>query len=110
MVAILVAAAGILLIFASASDLFPAVPPGPIILAAAAALVAFAPGRWTPLVGVVVPLFITVGGFLSGGLSDALAENAGAIVGSTVEMSALVTAIAAGTLATVAYQRTGSVR
>jgi hypothetical protein len=41
--ALLVAAAGILVIFASAPDRFPAVPPGPMILTATAALVAFGP-------------------------------------------------------------------
>ena len=108
--AILVAAVGILLIFVSARDLFPVIPPGPIILAVAAAVVAFAPGRWPPVVGVVVPLFITVGGFLSGGLSDALGENAGTILGITIEMVALVTAMVAGVMATVVPQRTGAVR
>ena len=41
--ALLVAAAGVFVIFLSAPDLFPAVPPGVIILAVAAALVAFVP-------------------------------------------------------------------
>ena len=53
--ALLVAAAGVFIIFVSAPDLFPAVPPGVVILAAAAAIVAFVPGRWTPVVGVLIP-------------------------------------------------------
>lgn len=104
--AMLVAAGGILVIFASAPDLFPTVPPGPIILAAAAALVAFVPGRWTPVVGVVVPLFIIVGGFVGGGLADNLGENAGAVVGMAVQLLALVAAIVAGALATTGHEPT----
>lgn len=107
--ALLVAAAGILVIFASAPALFPPVPPGPIILAVAAGLVAFAPGRWTPIIGVVVPLFIFVGGFVSGGLADALNENTGAVVGTVIQVLALITAIVAGALTTTGGRhRTGS--
>lgn len=103
--ALLVAAAGILVIFASAPDLFPTVPPGPIILAVAAGLVAFAPGRFTPVIGVVVPLLIFIGGFVSGGLADNLNENAGAIAGTVIQMPALLTAIVAGAIATKAGSR-----
>lgn len=103
--ALLIAAAGILVIFASAPDLFPTVPPGPIILAVAAGLVAFAPGRFTPVIGVVVPLFIFIGGFVSGGLADNLNENAGAIAGTVIQMPALITAIVAGAIATKAGSR-----
>jgi hypothetical protein len=95
-VAMLAAAAAILLIFASAPSLFPPIPPGPIILTVTAALVAFAPGRWTIVIGVLVPLFILIGGIATGGLVDSLNENAGAITGTVLQLIALVTAIAAG--------------
>lgn len=95
-VAMLAAAAAILLIFASAPGLFPPIPPGPIILTVTAALVAFAPGRWTIVIGVLVPLFILIGGIATGGLVDSLNENAGAITGTVLQLIALVTAIAAG--------------
>jgi hypothetical protein len=103
--ALLAAAAGILIIFASAPHLFPPLPPGPIILAVAAGLVAFVHRRWTLVIGVVVPLFIIIGGLASGGLADNLSENAGAIAGTAIQLGALITAIAAGTSATLAGQR-----
>jgi hypothetical protein len=40
------AAAGIIMQIASGSDLYPMIPPGPIILLAGAALVALGPFRW----------------------------------------------------------------
>lgn len=107
--ALLVAAVGILIIFASAPDLFPPIPPGPIILAVAAGLVAFVPGRWTPIIGVVVPLFIIIGGITTGGLARNLSGNAGVIAGTAIQLLALITAIAAGAIATMPGQsRTGS--
>ena len=101
--ALLVAAAGVFIIFVSAPDLFPAVPPGVLILAAAAAIVAFVPGRWTPIVGVLIPLVITIGGIANGSSIDILQgeENAGAVLGTAIQYPALITAIAAGILATV---------
>jgi hypothetical protein len=79
----LVAAAAVLFIFVSSPNLFPPVPPGPIILAAAAGLVALARGRWTTVVGVFVPLFILIGG---------------AITGTAIQLPALLSAIVAGGL------------
>ena len=101
--ALLVAAAGVFIIFVSAPDLFPAVPPGVLILAAAAAIVAFVPGRWTPIVGVLIPLVIIIGGIANGTSIDILQgeENAGAILGTVIQYPALITATAAGTLAMV---------
>ncbi|HEV8164553.1 MAG TPA: hypothetical protein VGR74_08915, partial [Actinomycetota bacterium] len=55
------AAAGIIIQIGSGSELYPTIPPGPIILLAGAALVALGPWRWTPVVGVIVPLFLFVG-------------------------------------------------
>jgi hypothetical protein len=103
--ALLAAAVGILIIFTSAPDLFPAVPPGPIILAATAGLVAFVPARWTLALGMIVPLFIIAGGLTSGGLADNLSENAGAIAGTAIQLAALIVAIAAGATATLAGRR-----
>ena len=101
--ALLVAAAAVFIVFVSAPDLFPAVPPGVLILAATAAIVAFVPGRWTPIVGVLIPLMITIGGIANGTSIDILQgeENAGAILGTVIQYPALITAIAAGSLAMV---------
>lgn len=92
----LVAAAGILLIFGAAPDLFPTIPPGPIILVAAAGLVAFVVRRWTAVVGVAVPAFIVLGGVASGGLVDNLGENPTAIAGTVIQLVALGAAIVFG--------------
>jgi hypothetical protein len=101
--ALLVAAAGVFIIFVSAPDMFPAVPPGGLILVAAAAIVAFIPCRWTPIVGVLIPLVIAIGGIASGTSIDILQgeENAGAILGTVIQYPALFTATAAGALAMV---------
>ncbi len=108
--ALLVAAAAVFIVFVSAPDLFPGVPPGLLILAAAAAIVAFVPGRWTPIVGVLIPLAIAIGGIASRTSIDILQgeENAGAILGTLIQYPALITAIAAGTLAMVSDR--GSLR
>jgi len=95
-----IAAVGILILFVSVPEDFPPVPPGPILLLVAAGLVAFAPGRWTPIIGVIVPLFIFVGGLVSG-TPDLLVDpdNVGASVGVVIQMIALITAVVAGTIA-----------
>lgn len=100
--ALIVAAAGILIIFAAAPDRFPSVPPGPIILGVAAGIVALAPGRWTPAIGAVVPLVILVGSIVTGEVVDLLSdpENAGALIGGVTQLLALLAAIATGAMAT----------
>jgi hypothetical protein len=107
--ALIVAAAGILIISASAPERFPSVPPGPIILTVAAGIVAFAPGRWTPVMGMVVPLIILVGGIFTGELADLLSDpdNAGVLTGGAIQLLAILTAIATGAIAS-AQNRRGS--
>lgn len=108
--ALIAAAVGILILFASIPDEFPKVPPGPIILLVAAGLVAFAPGRRTPLIGVIVPLFIFVGGLVSGTPGLLLhPDNVGAFVGVVTQMIALVIAITAGTITQLGNQATPEV-
>jgi len=100
-----VAAAGIVVQIVSGSDLFPTIPPGPIILLAGAALVALGPWRWTPVVGVVVPLFVVVGGiiaaFVSGSFVDQLTDpgEVGVFAGSWVQVLGEITALVAGIVA-----------
>lgn len=96
--ALLLAAAALVVVFASAPDLFPPIPPGPIVLAAAAAIVAFAPGRWAPLTGVLVPVFILIGGVITGGLEETLDEGLTVLAGSVVQVAALVVAIISGSI------------
>lgn len=94
-------AAATLVLFVSVPDEFPAVPPGAIILLVTAGIVAFAPGRWAPLVGLLVPLFILAGGCATGATPDLLLgpDNAGALLGIVVQTVALLTAIASGIVA-----------
>lgn len=96
--ALVAAALGILVIFVSAPDRFPTVPPGPIILLTAGTAVAFLPGRWTPVIGVLVPVFLLVGGLASGELVDAISdpENAGVVIGLAIQVVAAMAAIVAG--------------
>lgn len=98
--ALLLAAAALVVVFASAPDLFPPIPPGPLVLAAAAAIVALVPGRWTPLTGVLVPVFILTGGVITGGLEDTLDEGLTVLAGSIVQVAALVVAIISGSITT----------
>ena len=101
------AAAGIIIQIASGSDLYPTIPPGPIILLAGAALVALGPWRWTPIVGVVVPLFLLVGAVLaavnSGEFVDQLTDpgqaGVGIVAGDVIQMLGVITALVAGIVA-----------
>jgi hypothetical protein len=101
---LVVAAAGILIQYFSGVEGFPTVPPGPFILAGAAALVAFGPWRWTPAVAVVAPLLGLVLGTMStvlnwgttAPLSDP-GEPAG-FAGAVLQFSGLIVALGAGIL------------
>ena len=62
--AMVVAIVGIVIQIAAGVD-YPPVPPGPIILAVAVALVLFTRRRWAAIVAVIVPVFLTVGGTIA---------------------------------------------
>jgi hypothetical protein len=100
-----VAAAGIIVQIASGSDLYPTIPPGPIILLAGAALVALGPWRWTPVVGVVVPLFLLVGAaiaaIVSGEFVDQLTDpgEVGIFAGDVLQLLGVITSLVAGIVA-----------
>jgi hypothetical protein len=106
------AAAGITIQIASGSDLYPTIPPGPIILLAGAALVVLGPWRWTPLVGVVVPLFLLVGATIaavvSGEFVDQLTDpgEAGIFAGDVLQLVGVITALVAGMVALRQSSRT----
>jgi hypothetical protein len=63
--ALIVAAGGILLQIGSGSEAYPTIPPGPIILLAGAGIVALGPWRWSTIIGVAVPLLLTVGAIIA---------------------------------------------
>jgi hypothetical protein len=58
---LILAAVGIILQYFFKVVGLPTIPIGPIILLVAGAMVAFGPWRWTPVVGVIVSLFVLVG-------------------------------------------------
>ncbi len=103
--ALLVAAAGFVIQIVSGVDV-PTVPPGLVIMLVAAALVAFGPWRWTPVVGVIVGLFLLVGFFASGSVGSLLApDQSGVFVGAWVQFLAVIVAVVAGIVAAVQNYR-----
>jgi hypothetical protein len=107
-IGLVVAAAGISTLFLTNSVAVPLIPVGPVLLLLVAGLVALGPWRWTPVVGVVLSLAILVGAFVAPGLFDRLSNPAqvGGFVGTWVQVLGLITAIVAGTLATVQNYQT----
>ncbi|HYY45366.1 MAG TPA: hypothetical protein VE975_09310 [Actinomycetota bacterium] len=103
--ALVVGAAGILMQYFSGVGGFPTIPPGPIILVVAAAVVALGPWRWTPVVGIIAPLFVLVGGAIAttanwgvGAPLSAPAEVIG-FSGALVQFLGVITALVAGIVA-----------
>ena len=97
--ALLVAAAGFAIQIVSGVDV-PTVPPGLVIMLVAAALVAFGPWRWTPVVGMIVGLFLLVGFFASGSVGSLLApDQSGVFVGAWVQFLAVIVTVVAGIVA-----------
>lgn len=81
---------------------FPTVPLGPIILVVAAGFVALAPWRWSPVVGLLAAVFLTVGNAISGsGTTDRLGAPSefGQFAGTTVFLLGLLLALTAGAAA-----------
>ncbi|MGH2788835.1 MAG: hypothetical protein ACRDJV_13185 [Actinomycetota bacterium] len=102
-VGLVLAAAGIVVQIVAGSDLYPSVPPGPIIVLAGAGVVAFGPRRWAPYVAVFVPVFLLVGATISAFVAsesfvDQLSDvgEAGIFTGTLVQMMGVVVALAAG--------------
>jgi hypothetical protein len=93
--------AGMLLQIVAGSSLYPSLA-GPIVLLAAAAIVAFGPDRWAPWVGLLVPLVLGVGAIIaavmSGEFIDQLTNigQAGLFVGSLAHVVGLIAAVAGG--------------
>jgi hypothetical protein len=103
--ALVVTAGGMVLQIASGSALYPTIPPGPIILLVGAGIVSLGPRRWSPIVGLVVPLVLTVGGTIAAAAGneflDQLSETAesGIFVGTAVHLLGLIAALVTGIVA-----------
>jgi hypothetical protein len=93
----LVAVVGIVIQIASGVD-YPTIPPGPIILLVATAIVALGRWRWSPIVGVIVPAFLLVGGAIAGVANDELwnLDEPGQFFGLLVQTIGVITALIGG--------------
>jgi hypothetical protein len=106
----LVAGAGGILVLRFSGAAMPSVPPGLVLLLAAAALVAFSSRRWAPIVAVLVALSEVLGYVLSGSTYGLFAiDSIGILIGTWVRGIGIVVAFVAGIAATVmGYRRTPS--
>jgi hypothetical protein len=106
LVALLAAAAGFVLQMVAGVTDTPTIPPGLVVLLAAAALVAFTPWRGAFLVGVAAAVFNLLA-FVIVGAVDRLVDATPVIgfLGAWVMVVALIVAAVAGTLATVRANR-----
>ena len=93
----LVAVVGILIQIATGVD-YPTIPPGPVILLVAVAIVALGRWRWSPIVGVIVPAFMLVGGAIAGIANDELWDlgEPGQIFGLLVQTGGVVAGLIGG--------------
>ena len=100
-VGLVLTAAGMLLQIAAGSTLYPSFA-GPVVLLATAAIVAFGPTRWTPYLGLVVPLVLGLGAIIAavmtGEFIDQLINtgNPGILLGSLMHVAGLTAAITGG--------------
>lgn len=97
--AALVAAGAGIVIQIIAGVNYPPVPPGLVILLAAAAVVWFVPWRWTPMFGVVCAGFLFFGGFAAAQGRYDLSHpgtHPGAFAGTFLQMVAMGAALMAG--------------
>jgi hypothetical protein len=98
------AAAGIMIQYVSGVD-YPTIPPGPIILLAAAGAVAFGPWRSAPVAGLVAAAFVSIGGVVAtiagNGFGATLGDPSelGGFLGTLVQIAGLVIALPAGVVA-----------
>jgi hypothetical protein len=110
---LVVAADGIMIQYLSGVD-YPTIPPGPIILLAAAGVVIFGRWRWSPVVGLVATLFVLIGGAIAtiagNGYSETLGDpgELGGFAGAVVQLVGLAIALAAGVIATQGSSRRAS--
>jgi hypothetical protein len=104
--ALLGSAAGIIVQIIAGKN-YPAVPPGLIILFAAAAIVLFVPWRWVSLIAVFASAFLFFGGFADAGARYDLTHTGqpGVFVGTWIEIAAIAVALVAGIAALIVGNR-----
>jgi hypothetical protein len=108
--ALLLAILGMIVQIASGVK-YPTVPPGIVLLGVAALLVTFVPWRPLRLLGVLVPLFILVGGIISttGRTNLGHTDPFGPFIGTVIQFAGLAIGVVAG-LAAVLEWRTDRTR
>jgi hypothetical protein len=94
------AVVGIVIQIAAGVD-YPTIPPGPILLAVASGLIVFGTRRWVLIAGVIVPLFLLVGGTIASFAKDNLWDPAepAQFAGLLIQALGQATALLAGVLA-----------
>jgi hypothetical protein len=107
---LVVAAAGIMIQYVAGVGDYPTIPPGPIVLLAAAAVVAFGPWRRAVRVGLAAALFISIGGVIAtiagNGYADTLGSgDVAGVIGALIQIAGLLLAVPAGILAVRAGRR-----
>jgi len=105
---LIVAGVGIFIQFVTGVPGFPAIPPGPIILIGVGLLVALLPWRWTPIIGLIAALFVSVGTVLAnmGNSATTIAQLSapgafGPFIGTVLQALGLIVALICGIVATV---------
>jgi hypothetical protein len=94
-------AAGMLLQIGAGSELYPSLA-GPIVLLVAAAFVALGPVRWTPYVGLIVPLVLGLGAIVAAVMTGEFIaqlgdiDNPAIVLGSFMHVIGLAAAVAGG--------------
>jgi hypothetical protein len=103
---LVVGAVGIAILWASGVEFPFYPPPGMIILLAGAIFVGLTPWPWAPAVGAFLGLFMIVGFVASGGPPSLFGQDGtGVAIGSWIQMAGVLTALAAGVIATRANYR-----
>jgi hypothetical protein len=93
---LITAAAGIVVQILGGAD-YPTVPPGALLLLAAAGLFALR-NRWTPLIGVLIPVFISIGAVVTPNMGDQLGDPsaAGVFTGTVIQLAGLAVGLVCG--------------
>lgn len=99
-------ALGIALLWAGGVQFPVAVPPGLVILAVGAVVVAAVRKRWTAVLGCVLGLFVFVGFLLSGTGFDIIGGSQGGLarMGQVVEVLGVVVAAVSGAVLVVRHE------
>ena len=105
-VALLIAAVGFVTQMVAGVTDTPTIPPGLVVILVAAGLVAFVPGRWMPLAGVVAGLFNLVASVVVDAVDRLIDPSpATGFIGAWLMYIGLIAACVVGTIATVRNAR-----